>query len=191
MAIPMTPETGMFPDLTVEPFIGAPELERLAGAVLGEFSEFRSLARAVTDRAVSIAFVFETKPFDPTKDEMKPHIVAKVTKASPLWRCVSGHELVVQFRQAFWDVFDVAQRRAVLHHEFSHVEVAVNEQDEVKLSLREHDVEDFTRTMRVFGPILPSRAGFVKAFLDWQHDQERPEPTKLRQVDPDDGPLPS
>ena len=40
--------------------------------------------------------------------------------------------------------------------------------------------------MRVFGPILPSRAAFVKAFLDWQHEQAQPEPTKLRPVAADE-----
>jgi hypothetical protein len=188
MAMPLTPETGLFPGTEVEPFIGAPDLERLGAVVLGEFKEFTGLARAVVDQAVSVVYVFETKPFDPVKDEMKPHIIAKVTKASPLWRCVSGVELVVQFRQAFWDVFDVDQRRAVLHHEFTHVEVETAKDGAVKLSLREHDVEDFTQTMRKFGPIIPGRAAFVKAFLDWQHEQERPEPTKLRRVETAAGP---
>jgi len=80
-----------------------------------------------------------------------------------------------------------AQRRAVVHHELTHIEVdEPDDQGRVHLSIRKHDVEDFTKTMRRFGPVIPGRAAFVKAFLDWQHEQERPDPTPLRRVADDD-----
>lgn len=179
--MPLTPE--FFPDTLVEPFIVAPELKVLAESVISGCDEFRPIADAMREQGLSIAYVFETKPFDPTKDDFKPHIIAKVTKASPLWRLLAGYELAIQFRSYFWDVFDANQRTAVVHHELTHVEVdEPGEDGKLKLKLREHDVEDFTATMRRFGPIIPGRAAFVKAFLDWQHAQERPEPTKLRRV---------
>ncbi len=180
MALPLEPESGMFPATLVEPFTDAPPLADLADMVMRQFDEFRSIADAV-DEGLRIAYVWETKPFDPGKDEYKVHIVAKVTKASPMWRHVAETELVIQFRQWFWDKFDDAQRRAVIHHELTHVEVfEPDEQGRIKVSLRDHDVEDFWQTMRRYGPVKPGAAGFVKAYLDWQHEQETPDPTPLR-----------
>jgi hypothetical protein len=175
----------MFPGTEVEPFIAAPDLEVLVDSVIAGFDEFDPIAIAIREEGLSIACVFETKPFDPLEEELKPHTIAKVTKASPLWRCLTNREYVIQFRQAFWDAFDERQRTAVVHHELTHIDITVDAKGRTRYGTREHDVEDFTQTMRRFGPILPSRAAFVKAFLDWQHEQERPEPTKLRSLDPE------
>lgn len=183
MAMPLDPDTGLFPDTLVEPFIRSDALAQLGADVIAEFDEFRSIALAMEEADLGIVWVFETKPFDPAAEEFKPHTIAKVTKASPLWRCLSGTPLVIQFRQTFWDAFDDKKRRAVLHHELTHIDVAEpDDQGHVKVALRPHDVEDFSLTMRRFGPIIPGRATFVKAFLDWQHEQDRPEPTSLRPV---------
>lgn len=182
MALPLDPDTGMFPATLVEPFTDAPELADLADEVIRSFDEFRPIADAV-DEGLRITYVWETKPFEPAKDEYKVHILAKVTKASPLWRHVGQTEIVIQFRSWFWERFDDAQRRAVIHHELTHITVGEpDDEGRFKVSLRDHDVEDFTATMRRFGPIIPGRAGFVKAYLDWQHEQETPDPTPLRSI---------
>lgn len=180
MALPLDPDEGMFPETLVEPFLDAPALEKMAGEVMQTFDEFRPISDAIHD-GLRIAYVWETKPFDPGKDEYKVHIVAKVTKASPLWRHVAETELVIQFRQWFWDKFTDAQRRAVVHHELTHILVdEPDAQGRIRLSLRDHDVEDFWQTMRRYGPVKPGAAGFIKAYLDWQHEQDTPEPTPLR-----------
>jgi hypothetical protein len=159
-------------------FIKAPDVEDVAAALLSEFDEFEPIRTAIED-GLRIKYVFETKPFDPHKEELKPHTVAKTTKASPLWRALAGTELVIQFRQTFWDLFDETQRKAVLHHEFTHVVV----DDDGSLALRPHDVEEFTRTLRRFGPYLPNRVALVKAAQAWQHEQDHPEPVQLRPID--------
>jgi hypothetical protein len=184
MAIPLDPESGMFPETYVAPFIEAPELEALAEEVLAQYDEFEPIQTAMREAGLRIAYVWETKPFDPLKEDIRPHTIAKVTKASPLWTLLAATELAIQFRRAFWEPFRDNQRRAVLHHELTHIEVdEPDAQGRIHLSLRKHDVEDFTRTMRRFGPVIPGRAAFVKAYLDWQHEQERPGPTPLRAVD--------
>lgn len=184
MALPLDPATGLFPETYVEAFTEAPELEALADEVLATFDEFEPIQTAMREAGLRIAYAWETKPFDPANEDIKPHTIAKVTKASPLWRHLAGTELAIQFRQAFWAPFTDAQRRAVIHHELTHIEVdEPDDQGRIHLALRKHDVEDFTKTMRRFGPIIPGRAGFVKAFLDWQHEQDTPEPTPLRSVD--------
>lgn len=182
MAVPLEPESGLFPDTLVEPFVGAPELADLAEQVISEFDEFDPIRRAIADQGLAIGYVWETKPFDPESEEYKPHTIAKVTKASPLWRCISDLHLVIQFRRTFWDEFDAEQRRAIVHHELSHVLVDVDQQGRLKVALRPHDVEDFWLTVRRFGPILPGRAAFLKAITDWQREHAG-EPTPLRPVE--------
>lgn len=189
MAIPLEPESGLFPDTYVEPFIVAPELEAVAEDVIASYDEFEPIQTAMREAGLRIAYAWETKPYDPLKEDIKPHTIAKVTKASPLWRHLAETDVAMQFRQAFWGPFTEAQRRAVVHHELTHIEVdEPDDQGRIHLSIRKHDVEDFTKTMRRFGPVIPGRAAFVKAYLDWQHEQETPDPTPLRKVEltPDD-----
>lgn len=172
------PEGGLFPGLAAEPFIKAPEVASLAATVMRRWEEFGELRRAVADGALEIAYVFETKPFDPEKEEFKPHTIAKVTKASPLWLSLTGHDLVIQFRQSFWDVFDDHRRQAVLHHELMHIEWAAG-----KLSLRPHDVEEMSKTARRYGPALPGRRELFTAFTTWQREQAGENVVPLRAVE--------
>jgi hypothetical protein len=172
MTVPLSPESGLFPGTYVAPFVEAPDVEALADEVAAQFSEFRSIQDAIREDGLRIRYVFETKAFDPLKEELKPHTIAKVTKASPLWRVLGETELVIQFRQWFWEKFSEPERRGVLHHELSHIEIGEPGADGVaKVSLREHDVEEFALTVRRFGPRRDHHAAFFKAFLDW-HDRQ-------------------
>lgn len=182
----LDPETGdgLFPDTYVAPFVKAEGVAEVAAEVIASFDEFESIATAQREAGLRITYVFETRPFDPDKEEFKPHTIAKVTKASPLWRELAETDLVIAVRQTFWDAFDDVQRRAVLHHELTHIEVDEPGADGIpKVSLRPHDVEDFNGTMRRFGPVIPGRRSFVKAYLAWQHEQDGPAPTPLRPVE--------
>lgn len=160
---------GLFAGQIEPPFVRSREVEDLAEALIAECDEFEAIQTARRDAGLSIEFVWETKPFDPMKDEYKPHVIAKVTKASPLWLSLTDTHLVVQFRRWFWERFDDGQRRAVLHHELTHIDVdEPDDQGRIPVSLRHHDVEDFTRTMRRFGPVIPGREAFVRAYVAWQ-----------------------
>lgn len=156
-------------DISIEPpFVRSREVEDLALDVIASFDEFEPIATAARECGLSIEYVFETRPFDPAKDEYHPHVVAKVTKSSPLWLSLTGTHLVIQFRRWFWERFDDSQRRAVLHHELTHVEVDEPDgQGRIPVRLRKHDVEDFTQTMRRFGPVIPGRAAFIRAAAEW------------------------
>ena len=105
MTIPLSPESGLFPDTYVAPFIVAPEVGDLADEVAASFDEFEPIQTAIREAGLRIRTVFETKAFDPLKEELKPHTIAKVTKASPLWRVLGETEIVIQFRQWFWEKF--------------------------------------------------------------------------------------
>lgn len=172
-----TPAAGMFPDLLEEPFIAAPDVADLAGLLIAEHDEFEPIATALREAGLSIAYVFETRAFDMERDTLKPHVIAKVTKASPLWRSLTGYHLVIQFRRWFWERFSETQRRAALHHELSHIVVdEADDQGRFPLSLRHHDIEEMTRTMRRYGPVIPGRRAFIKAAMDWAAEQEPEEP---------------
>jgi hypothetical protein len=169
MALPLEPDVAP-EDEVLDPFISAPEVRMLAMDVAAQWEEFGALRDALARETepLRIAFVFETKPFV-EGEVVKTHTIAKVTKASPMWAFLGDVDLVVQFRQPFWEHFDDRQRRAVLHHELSHVEFPRG-----KLALREHDVEDFVGTMRRYGPYLPGRRAFIRAAEIWL--EENPEP---------------
>jgi putative metallopeptidase len=160
---------GMF-DVILEPaFVRSREVADLAEDVIASFSEFEPIATAIREDGLVIGYVWETKPFDPAKDEYAPHVVAKVTKASPLWQALSDMHLVIQFRRWFWERFDDTQRRAVLHHELTHIDVdEADDHGRLPIKLRKHDIEDFNRTMQRFGPVIPGRRAFIAAYADWQ-----------------------
>lgn len=182
MAMPLQPDTGMFPDTLVSPFVVAPEVAELAADVIASFDEFRGIAEAISQDGLRIRYVFETKEYDPVKEEVKPHTIAKVTKAGPLWKLLAQTELVIQFRQWFWDHFTEQERRGVLHHELTHVDIT-GEGADMKVSLREHDVEEFAQTALRFGPRRDNHQQLFRAFLAWERQQQPAEPRRLRPVD--------
>jgi hypothetical protein len=178
------PEAGLFPGLMEAAFIPAPEVEDLAADVLARWDEFAPIRHAIADGELEITYVFETKHFDQFKEEFKPHTIAKVTKASPLWSSLTGHDLVIQFRRTFWAAFDEHQRSAVLYHEFCHVKLEDSETGGPKLSLAPHDVEEFRGTLLRYGPTLPGRKQLIAAAAAWQAENEPPAltPKQIHQV---------
>jgi Putative phage metallopeptidase len=168
-------------ELAEPPFTHASEVHDAAERVLARWEEFFHVRRAIAERGLAIAYVWETKPFDPSKDEVTPHIIAKVTKAPPLWRCLAGVQLVIQFRRWFWDRFDEQQREAVLFHEWTHVEeIGTNADGSPKPILREHDLEEFNAVIRRYGPIVPGRKAYIEAWRAFELEQEQKKPRALR-----------
>lgn len=183
MPLPLEPHDGLFPDVLVPPFVRSEVLEELILSVRDTFPEFREVVEAMDQGAITIGYVFETKPFDALSEDYKPHTIAKVTKASPLWREWGEVDAIIQFRQTFWDAFNDDQRRAVAYHELRHLDPAIDDKGRWRLSLRHHELEEFSGVMRHFGPIIPGRKQFLDAAMAWVHEQEHPEPTPLRSVE--------
>ena len=161
MAIPLEPESGLFPGIDVDPFEQSDEVKELAGHVIHRWPEFEPIREAIGD-GLRIAFVWDNKGFDPTKDEYKRHVIAKVTKASPLWTYLAETELVVQFRRWFWDQFDETQREAVLYHELRHIDVTEGDDKGPKVRLAPHEVEEFYGVARRYGHALPALERLIK-----------------------------
>jgi Putative phage metallopeptidase len=188
VSLPIEPETGLFPDDAEPAFVRSPEVEEVAERVMREWPEFQPIRDAVDD-GLEIAYVFETKPFDPTKDEYKRHVVAKVTKASPLWQCLAEVRLAVQFRQWFWEKYSAEQREAVLYHELKHIEITEPENpgDPLKISLKPHEIEEFYGVARRYGSVLPDIAKLVKVHSWWAQEQPGATLEPGRAVDTDTG----
>jgi hypothetical protein len=154
-------------DVVREPeFVPSDTLAELGESMLLH-DDFLALRDAVRNHGLRIAYVLETKPWDPVKDELKPHTIAKAVKASALWRCMAEVDVVIQFRRTFWNAFEHVQREAVIHHEFTHIETEVDENDVLTVTLRPHDVEEFVQTARRYGTVLPGRRELAKALNAW------------------------
>jgi hypothetical protein len=185
VSLPIEPETGLFPDDAEPAFVRSSEVEELAGEVMDEWPEFEPIRTAIDD-GLTIAYVFETKPFDPTKDEYKRHVVAKVTKASPLWQCLADVRLAIQFRQWFWDKYTPEQRAAVIYHELKHIEVDLDSAPP-KVSLKPHEIEEFYGVARRYGAVLPDIAKLVKVHSWWLQEQPGATLEPGRSLDQDTG----
>lgn len=181
MALPLDPviTDEMFPDTLVEPFVRSTEVADLAVEVIEHWDEFRALRDAIDSEAtpLSIEYVLDTKKFDMAEEEWSVHTVVNVTKASPLWRSLSGIHVVVAYRQAFWDAQDDAARRAFIHHGLSHIEALGS-----KVALRPHPVEGFPWTFRRYGPLSLNDKMFFRAGSLWNEDHPS-EPVQLRVAD--------
>ena len=175
-------EPEMFPDVVVEPaFVVAPELAELVVATANKYEEHHALVANLRQELVSIVCVWETKPFDPARDEYKPHVIARVRKVPVMWRCLTGYQLVIQFRRWFWTRFTDVQREAVVFHELMHIGFTDH-----GLEMRPHDLEEFAKVVRHFGHAIPGRRQFLAAYLDWQREQLPPDRDPA-DVDPETG----
>jgi len=179
----MEPDSGLFPEVLEPPFVKSEALEELILSVRDTFPEFRDVVEAMDEGGITLGYVLETKPFDALHEEYKPHTIAKVTKASPLWREWGEVDAIIQFRRTFWTAFDDQQRRAVAYHELKHLQPSQDDNGRWKLALGPHELEEFSGVMRHFGPIIPGRKQFLDAAMAWVHEQEHPEPTPLRAVE--------
>jgi hypothetical protein len=172
MPVPLEPHTlEAFPETAEPEFVEAPEVEVLARTLLARHEELVSLAAETQgeDATISIAYVFDTAPFDPAKDEVTHETLGKATKASPLWRCLTDHHAVIAIRRYFWERFDESRRSAVLFHHLLHVEVT----GPGKIRIRKHSVEEFTAVVARYGPYLPDRKAFVDAAAAWEPTPEQ------------------
>jgi Putative phage metallopeptidase len=185
MSLPIEPDSGLFPDDAEPAFVRSSEVEDLATTVMQQWPEFEPIRTAISD-GLEIAYVFETKPFDPLKDEYKRHVVARVSKASPLWQCLAEVRLAVQFRQWFWDKYSATQREAVLYHELKHIEVDLDSATP-KVSLKPHEIEEFYGVARRYGGVLPDIANLVKVHSWWAQEQPGATLEPGRVIDQDTG----
>lgn len=179
MALPLEPQTDeMFPDTRVEPFILSDEVAEVAGEIVAQWDEFRALRDAIDSEAhpLRVAYVLDTKPFDVGEADWTIHTVVDTKKAAPVWRVLSEYDVVVIYRQVFWDAHTPDERLAFLHHGLSHIDALAG-----KVAIRPHPVEGFPWTFRRYGPLSINDRMFLRAGSLWTEDHPT-EPTSLRPV---------
>jgi len=71
MAVPIDPESGLFPDSFVAPFVVAPEVEELAQQVIDSCDEFANLEAALRESQVTIVYRVTAKGSTDAADQAK------------------------------------------------------------------------------------------------------------------------
>lgn len=160
----------MFPDISGAQFVKASEVGDVAERVLdahgrpGGIPRLHSVRQAWREGDIAIAFLLNTKAFDPASDEAKHDAIAKCIKAPTLWHDLTGYDVAIWVRAYFWERFDPTSREALMAHELLHLDVEYDDDGEVKLAIRKHDLEEFDDVARHFGAALPGIAEFNRAF---------------------------
>lgn len=180
MALPLDPVTSdeMFPDTYVPPFVTSEEVAELAADVIATWDEMKPLREALASevRPLVVAYALDTKKMAPG-EVWTVHTIVNVTKASPLWRSLAGVDVVVAYREHFWDIHEDGERRAFLHHGLSHIDALGG-----KVAIKPHPAEGFPWTFRRYGPLSIGERMFARAGSLWSEDHPQ-EPTPLRTVE--------
>lgn len=181
MALDPITQDEMFPDTYVQPFVTSTDLADVADDVLRKWDEFKALRDAIDSEAnpVQIAYVLDTKKLGDDED-LTVHTIVNVTKASPLWRSLTGIAVVVAYRQVAWDNHDAEERAGFVHHGLGHIDTLAG-----KVAIRPHPAEGFPWTFRRYGPLSIGERMFARASALWNEDHPV-EPTPLRSVDETD-----
>ena len=165
-------QPAMFPDIEGPDFVRSDEFAKVAEDVLDRHGQARSTSRsprlvpvaeAIENGELRILYLANTKPLGEDEDPRKHDVTAKCMKAPRLWHDVTGYDVAIWVREAIWKKLDEGERRGVLLHELLHVEVTRDKDDQPKLAIRKHDVEDFTDVIRYYGPIAGDSGSYVRA----------------------------
>jgi predicted metallopeptidase len=125
--------------------------------------EVMAVARRLVERhAVTLArlrdfeLVYLLRQVEGELEEKRLDAIAKAFKAPALWRDVAGVDAGIWIDERYWKVFTERQREAVCLHELLHL--GVNDNGQIKIL--DHDVEDFSMVVRLYGPWTPALRQF-------------------------------
>jgi len=165
----MALQPALFPEIEEPDFVRSSEVAGVAEDVLrihgkvGGVGRLHPVARAIADEEIHVLWLLNAKPFDPEKDEEGHDAAGKCVKAPALWHDVTRFDVVIWIREFFWSRWDEATRRAAVLHELLHVEVDRDRNNQAKVRIRKHDVEDFVDVVRHYGPIFGEGPALVRA----------------------------
>lgn len=159
----------IFPDLEGADFIRSDEVAEVGDEVLrlhgqaGGVGRLLQVARAIREGEVAVLWLLNAKPFDVLNERLEHDTAGKCLKAPRLWHDVTGYHVAIWIRQHFWDEWTPDVRRAAILHELLHVEVERDKNDQAKVRIRKHDVEDFVDVARLYGPIFGEAGAYTRA----------------------------
>lgn len=157
-----------FPDLGDAQFVEAPDVARIAARVLdekgepGQWDRLFDVRRAVREGDIVVGYLSNTKPFDPMKDDATHDAIAKAIKAPTLWHDLTGFDAIIWVRSWWWTMLEPKAREALVAHELLHLDVRYDEQGEVVLAIRKHDLEEFGQVIGAYGAVLPGTSDFLR-----------------------------
>lgn len=186
----------LWPEIEGPEFIRSDEVAAVAQQVLAEHGKSGGVARvydtarAIRDGEVHALWLLNDKPFDELNEEKSHDAAGKCLKAPRLWHDVTGFDVVIWIRGYFWRRADARVRAAMLLHELLHVEIRRTKENEAKIAIRKHDVEDFVDVVRHYGPIFGyaegGARGLVKAAELWDERTRADEDLRPKgEVNPD------
>lgn len=162
-------QPAMFPDIEGPDFVKseavaevAEEVLRIHGRAEG-VARLYPVARAIAEEEIHVLWLLNAKPFDPEKDEEEHDTAGKCLKAPRLWHDVTGFDVAIWLREGYWEEWDQPTREAAVLHELLHVEVERDKNDQPKVRIRKHDVEDFVDVVRHYGPMFGEAGAYVRA----------------------------
>jgi hypothetical protein len=169
MTMPLNPV--MFPEIEGPEFVRSSEMAELARDVLAEHGAMGGVAdaydtaRAIADEEIHVLWLLNCKTFDEATEERNHDAAGKCIKAPRLWHDVTGFDVVIWIREHFWAEWDDHVRRAALLHELLHVEIKRDKENNAKVAVRKHDVEDFVAVVKHYGPIFGYGNGGSPAYV--------------------------
>jgi hypothetical protein len=160
-------QPSLFPEIEGPDFIRSEAIEKVGEAVLSKHGKVGgplfAVAKAARAEEIRILWLRNDKPFDPEKDDEGHDAVGKCIKAPGLWHDVTGYDVAIWLRGWFFDKWTAEQREAFTLHELLHVEIKRDKDDQVKVGVAKHDVEDFVAVVKAYGTVVGDSARYVRA----------------------------
>lgn len=159
----------MFPDIEGPDFVRSEDVVAIAERVLerhgrvGAVGRLHPVAEAIRDEELHVLYLRNEKPVDLATEELTHETAGKCIKAPRVWHDVTGYHFVIWVRGYFWDRADDDYREGLILHELLHIDVDRDKNEQLKLSTRKHDVEDFTDVVRHYGPIAGDGRAYLRA----------------------------
>ncbi len=138
----------------IDQFKGFRESDEVASVAARLMVEHRGHFGRLRDFEIRYATLVGRKP----KPDSELDTLAKFVKVPPLYRDLFGCDAIVWVNQTLWDALNEQQRSACVAHELCHGDV----DDNGNLTVRKHDVSEFTWIVRKYGAWLPDLRQFAE-----------------------------
>lgn len=185
-------QPAMFPDLATADFYRSDELDVVAEEVMRRHGHMGGLVRlmpvveAIENGEIRVLFLMNGKPLAEADDPEAHDVAGKCIKAPAIWHDVTGYDIAIWIRDAIWTGLTGHARRAIVLHELLHVELIRDKDDQAKVAVRKHDVEDFVDVARHYGPIAGEGARYVRAAAAFAGQPEPMHPAKSASRTPEE-----
>lgn len=150
----------------VHDYVESPELKQVAAGLINRHPLIQGV---VSD--LRIAFLVRTgEPAGAGEDA-----IAKCQKVGPLWRDLSGYDVVIWVWSFWWNQFDQRRRESVALHELLHIDRT----EKGGVVLRKHDLEEFGYVVQHYGDWMPQIRAFTDALARYDEGAADPKVTRL------------